>query len=78
MEYIEISLVKSIVSYLTAYYGSLNSRCTCIAWVPNGDGTFIVGHADGNMYAYEKVSSRLFDMNRCIPLNILSLEVLIF
>ncbi|CAA2985195.1 WD repeat-containing 20-like [Olea europaea subsp. europaea] len=35
--------------------GSINtSRCTCIAWVPNGDGTFIVGHADGNMYAYEK------------------------
>ncbi|KAG9146299.1 hypothetical protein Leryth_007986 [Lithospermum erythrorhizon] len=24
------------------------SRCTSIAWVPNGDGTFIVGHADGN------------------------------
>ncbi|KAL2514376.1 Transducin/WD40 repeat-like superfamily protein [Forsythia ovata] len=35
--------------------GSINtSRCTCIAWVPNGDGTFIVGHADGNMYVYEK------------------------
>ncbi|CAA3001399.1 WD repeat-containing protein 20-like [Olea europaea var. sylvestris] len=35
--------------------GSINtSRCTCITWVPNGDGTFIVGHADGNMYVYEK------------------------
>ncbi|KAG9155466.1 hypothetical protein Leryth_009889 [Lithospermum erythrorhizon] len=32
-----------------------NSRCTSIAWVPNGDGTFIVGHADGNVYIYEKI-----------------------
>ncbi|KAG6502944.1 hypothetical protein ZIOFF_035233 [Zingiber officinale] len=24
------------------------SRCTCIAWVPEGDGTFVVGYADGN------------------------------
>ncbi|XAR69079.1 hypothetical protein NMG60_11000538 [Bertholletia excelsa] len=31
-----------------------NSRCTSIAWVPNGDGTFIVAHADGNLYVYEK------------------------
>ncbi|XP_071701518.1 probable catabolite repression protein creC isoform X2 [Rutidosis leptorrhynchoides] len=31
-----------------------NSRCTSIAWVPNGDGTFVVAHADGNMYVYEK------------------------
>ncbi|XP_011077351.1 dystrophia myotonica WD repeat-containing protein [Sesamum indicum] len=31
-----------------------NSRCTCIAWIPNGDGSFIVAHADGNMYVYEK------------------------
>ncbi|CAH1441980.1 unnamed protein product [Lactuca virosa] len=31
-----------------------NTRCTSIAWVPNGDGTFIVAHADGNMYVYEK------------------------
>ncbi|XP_076916630.1 uncharacterized protein LOC143576425 [Bidens hawaiensis] len=31
-----------------------NSRCTSIAWVPNGDGIFIVAHADGNMYVYEK------------------------
>lgn len=63
MEYIEISQVMSIVSYLTTYYVSYNSRCTCITWVPNGDGTFIVGHADGNMYVYEKASSSLFDMN---------------
>ncbi|XP_057472001.1 uncharacterized protein LOC130760635 isoform X5 [Actinidia eriantha] len=31
-----------------------NSRCTSIAWVPNGDGTFIVAHSDGNFYVYEK------------------------
>ncbi|KAJ3671681.1 hypothetical protein LUZ60_007760 [Juncus effusus] len=31
-----------------------NSRCTCVAWVPDSDGTFIVGHADGNLYIYEK------------------------
>ncbi|ONK56224.1 uncharacterized protein A4U43_C10F5400 [Asparagus officinalis] len=31
-----------------------NSRCTCVAWVPEGDGAFIVAHADGNIYVYEK------------------------
>lgn len=31
------------------------SRCTCVAWVPEGDGAFVVGHADGNLYVYEKV-----------------------
>ncbi|KAK9940166.1 hypothetical protein M0R45_016839 [Rubus argutus] len=35
--------------------GSANtSRCTSIAWVPKGNGTFIVAHADGNLYEYEK------------------------
>lgn len=34
----------------------LNSRCASIAWVPNGDGTFVVAHADGNLYVYEKAS----------------------
>ncbi|XP_024923706.2 probable catabolite repression protein creC isoform X2 [Ziziphus jujuba] len=35
--------------------GSVNcSRCTSIAWVPGGDGAFIVAHADGNQYVYEK------------------------
>ncbi|XP_030451495.1 probable catabolite repression protein creC [Syzygium oleosum] len=35
--------------------GSVNSsRCTCIAWVPGGDGAFVVAHADGNLYVYEK------------------------
>lgn len=32
----------------------LNSRCTCISWVPGGDGAFVVAHADGNLYVYEK------------------------
>ncbi|PPD82782.1 hypothetical protein GOBAR_DD20283 [Gossypium barbadense] len=36
------------------------SRCTSIAWVPGGDGTFVVAHADGNMYVYEKASSNNF------------------
>ncbi|XP_042476568.1 WD repeat-containing protein 20 homolog [Macadamia integrifolia] len=35
--------------------GSINSsRCTSIAWVPDGDGAFVVAHADGNLYVYEK------------------------
>ncbi|WJZ93141.1 hypothetical protein VitviT2T_012102 [Vitis vinifera] len=31
-----------------------SSRCTSIAWVPDGDGAFVVAHADGNLYVYEK------------------------
>lgn len=31
-----------------------NSRCTSVAWVPKGDGAFVVAHADGNLYVYEK------------------------
>ncbi|CAL0326803.1 unnamed protein product [Lupinus luteus] len=35
--------------------GSVNtSRCSSIAWVPGGDGAFVVAHADGNLYVYEK------------------------
>lgn len=33
-----------------------NSRCTSVAWVPGGDGAFVVAHVDGNMYVYEKAS----------------------
>ncbi|KAJ6807259.1 putative catabolite repression protein creC [Iris pallida] len=29
-------------------------RCTAVSWIPEGDGTFIVGHIDGNLYVYEK------------------------
>ncbi|XP_051113848.1 uncharacterized protein LOC127239646 [Andrographis paniculata] len=31
-----------------------NSCCTCIKWIPNADGSFVVAHADGNMYVYDK------------------------
>ncbi|CAN4092565.1 unnamed protein product [Withania somnifera] len=31
-----------------------NTRCTSIAWVPNSDGAFVVAHADGNLYVYDK------------------------
>eukprot|EP01018_Ginkgo_biloba_P011574 Gb_01349 [translate_table: standard] len=35
--------------------GSLNcSRCTAVAWVPEGDGIFVAAHADGNIYIYDK------------------------
>ncbi|EEF42960.1 nucleotide binding protein, putative [Ricinus communis] len=37
--------------------GSVNNRqdrCTSITWVPGGDGAFVVAHADGNLYVYEK------------------------
>ncbi|KAH0721640.1 hypothetical protein KY285_006467 [Solanum tuberosum] len=31
-----------------------NTRCTSITWVPNSDGAFVVAHADGNFYVYDK------------------------
>ncbi|KAK7851637.1 putative catabolite repression protein crec [Quercus suber] len=31
-------------------------RCTSVAWVPKADGAFVVAHADGNLYVYEKAS----------------------
>ncbi|XP_051130383.1 probable catabolite repression protein creC [Andrographis paniculata] len=31
-----------------------NSRCTSVAWIPNGVGSFLAAHADGNLYLYEK------------------------
>lgn len=31
-----------------------SSRCTSLAWVPDGDGAFVVAYADGNLYVYEK------------------------
>nr|CAD1842012.1 unnamed protein product [Ananas comosus var. bracteatus] len=31
-----------------------NSKCTCLAWAPKGNGAFVVGHTDGNLYIYEK------------------------
>ncbi|KAL9239314.1 hypothetical protein vseg_013649 [Gypsophila vaccaria] len=38
-----------------------NSRCTSVTWVPKGDGTFVVAHADGNMYVYEKSKDGVAD-----------------
>lgn len=35
------------------------SRCTSVAWIPGRDGAFVVAHADGNVYVYEKASLRL-------------------
>jgi WD40 repeat protein len=32
------------------------SRCNAVAWVPNAEGLFVAGHADGNVYVYDKVS----------------------
>lgn len=35
--------------------GSVNSsRCMSIAWVPGGDGAFVVAHSDGNLYVYKE------------------------
>ncbi|KAL9228034.1 hypothetical protein vseg_003652 [Gypsophila vaccaria] len=42
--------------------GSINnSRCTSVAWVPSGDGTFVVAHADGYVYVYEKNKDGVVD-----------------
>ncbi|XP_042388209.1 probable catabolite repression protein creC isoform X3 [Zingiber officinale] len=41
--------------------GANGNRCTCIAWVPEGDGTFVVGYADGNVYVYEKCKDGTVD-----------------
>eukprot|EP00897_Mesotaenium_endlicherianum_P001942 jgi/Mesen1/1776/ME000014S01186 len=35
-----------------------NSRCTAVAWVPGGEGQFIAAHADGNLFLYDKASTR--------------------
>lgn len=32
---------------------SKGSCCTCIAWVPNSNGDFVVAHDDGNLYVYK-------------------------
>ncbi|KAF7048064.1 hypothetical protein CFC21_056881 [Triticum aestivum] len=34
--------------------GTANSRCTCVAWVPEREGIFVVSNADGNLYVYDK------------------------
>jgi WD40 repeat protein len=43
--------------------GSINgSRCNAVAWVPNAEGLFVAGHADGNVYVYDKVSGMKISM----------------
>ncbi|GLJ32766.1 hypothetical protein SUGI_0659830 [Cryptomeria japonica] len=31
-----------------------NTRCSAVAWLPEGDGVFVAAHADGNLYVYDK------------------------
>ncbi|CAH8364087.1 unnamed protein product [Eruca vesicaria subsp. sativa] len=43
--------------------GSVNNRqdrCTSIAWVPGGDGSFVVAHADGNLYNKDSATDSTF------------------
>ncbi|KAG5400682.1 hypothetical protein IGI04_015289, partial [Brassica rapa subsp. trilocularis] len=43
--------------------GSVNNRqdrCTSIAWVPGGDGSFVVAHADGNLYNKDSATDAAF------------------
>ncbi|GMN39122.1 hypothetical protein TIFTF001_008353 [Ficus carica] len=42
------SCTRSIISLL--------ALVDSIAWVPGGDGAFVVAHTDGNLYVYEKAS----------------------
>ncbi|TQD71447.1 hypothetical protein C1H46_043022 [Malus baccata] len=35
-------------------------RCTSIAWVPGGDGAFVVAHADGNLYSKDGAGDSSF------------------
>ncbi|WVZ57770.1 hypothetical protein U9M48_008113 [Paspalum notatum var. saurae] len=35
-------------------HGFIWLRCTCVAWVPGHEGFFVVSHADGNLYVYDK------------------------
>ncbi|KAK7842147.1 putative catabolite repression protein crec [Quercus suber] len=35
-------------------------RCTSIAWVPGGDGSFVVAHADGNLYGKDGANDSSF------------------
>ncbi|PWZ39969.1 WD repeat-containing protein 20 [Zea mays] len=35
-------------------YTVIKFRSTCVAWVPEREGIFVVSHADGNLYVYDK------------------------
>jgi hypothetical protein len=43
------------------------SRCNAVAWVPNAEGLFVAGHADGNVYVYDKVSGMRISVLLCCP-----------
>ncbi len=58
-----------ILINLTSYQEKTNeehcwwcSRCNAVAWVPNAEGLFVAGHADGNVYVYDKVSGMKISM----------------
>ncbi|RWW04286.1 hypothetical protein GW17_00032499, partial [Ensete ventricosum] len=46
--------VQSYLLLIINKFHCFYSRCTCVAWVTEREGTFVVGHADGNIYVYEK------------------------
>ncbi|KAF8397669.1 hypothetical protein HHK36_016590 [Tetracentron sinense] len=46
-------------------------RCTSIAWAPEGDGSFVVAHADGNLYVARTVLVILYSPLSRIKLNFL-------
>ncbi|GER28700.1 transducin/WD40 repeat-like superfamily protein [Striga asiatica] len=46
--------IDSFAYFLFPCNDILLDRCTGIAWIPNGDGSFVAAHADGNIYVYEK------------------------
>ncbi|GMP89019.1 hypothetical protein CsSME_00040760 [Camellia sinensis var. sinensis] len=37
-----------------AQHYNKEGRCTSITWIPGREGAFVVAHADGNLYVYEK------------------------
>lgn len=47
---------NDLFANLTISFVFNTSRCTSVAWVPNSDGAFVVAHADGNFYVYDKVN----------------------
>ncbi|EFJ31470.1 hypothetical protein SELMODRAFT_144349 [Selaginella moellendorffii] len=40
-----------------------NSRCTAVAWIPHSEGLFVVAHADGNLYVYDKTKDGSGDVS---------------
>ncbi|GAY53347.1 hypothetical protein CUMW_148610 [Citrus unshiu] len=42
------------------YNKDVRFRCTSVTWVPGGDGAFVVGHADGNLYSKDGAGDSSF------------------